>query len=275
MQVIDSHAHFGFRPENSERPAEHYASVTVPVEELLREADAAGIDRIIQVVPTVMGYDNAYSLRIARRYPDRLRMFARFDPTLPEVQARLRALLADPFVLGVRIWGLGREQNWVEDGAFEPFWPQAQALSLPVAIYAPNRAARIRDIARRFPALTLLLDHALVRVFETERPPSPFEGWNDILALADLPNVYLKVSGLPEATNERYPFPQAQQRLRELSERFGAERLIWGSNYPHTRRVCTYKESVDFVRVACEFLSEAERAAILGKTLQRIVPLPW
>ena len=80
---------------------------------------------------------------------------------------------------------------------------------------------------------------------------------------------------MPEATNERFPFPKAKQRLRQLYDRFGADRLIWGSNYPHTRRVCTYKEAVDFVRIACDFLTEEERAKILGKTLIRILQLPW
>ncbi|MFC2059241.1 amidohydrolase family protein, partial [Chloroflexota bacterium] len=63
---------------------------------------------------------------------------------------------------------------------------------------------------------------------------SPFEHWSDVLDLVQVPNIYLKVSALPEATHERYPFPKAQEYMRQVYERFGPDRMIWGSNYPVT-----------------------------------------
>ena len=96
-----------------------------------------------------------------------------------------------------------------------------------------------------------------------------------MLDLVHVPKVYLKVSYLPEATSEQYPFPEAQGYLRQVYERFGPDRMNWGSNYLPTLRVCSYKEALDFVREACDFIPLADREKILGGTAIRVLGLPW
>jgi predicted TIM-barrel fold metal-dependent hydrolase len=53
-------------------------------------------------------------------------------------------------------------------------------------------------------------------------------------------------------------------RFRELYESVGATRLIWGSNYPPAKRACTYGQALQFIRDECDFLTAADRDAILG-----------
>ena len=77
------------------------------------------------------------------------------------------------------------------------------------------------------------------------------------------------------ATHEGFPFPAAQARVREAYDRFGPDRLLWGSNYPLTTRVCTYTEAVDLIRVACGFLTEEDKAKVLGDTARKVFRLPW
>jgi predicted TIM-barrel fold metal-dependent hydrolase len=99
----------------------------------------------------------------------------------------------------------------------------------------------------------------------------PFAAWSDVLALAELPNVYVKVSYFPEVAHEPYPFTAVWRYFEHLYDRFGPDRLIWGSNYPPSRSACSYRESVDFVREALPFLSDADKAKIFATTFLRAV----
>jgi predicted TIM-barrel fold metal-dependent hydrolase len=47
---------------------------------------------------------------------------------------------------------------------------------------------------------------------------------------------------------------------------FGAHRLVWGSDMPNVERFCTYKQSLDYVRRYCPFLTAREKDLILGDT---------
>src|SRR5439155_22356325 len=121
--------------------------------------------------------------------------------------------------VGIRLWWPDIDLG---DPAFEPFWLECEKLDVPVSLYGPSQAKEIGDIGRRHPGLRLIADHVAVRVYNTQADPSPFAHWADVLALADIPNVYIKASGLPEATEESYPFPNAQDYMRQMYERFGA-----------------------------------------------------
>jgi predicted TIM-barrel fold metal-dependent hydrolase len=59
--------------------------------------------------------------------------------------------------------------------------------------------------------------------------------------------------------------------VKECVERVGASRLIWGTDMPMVARFCTYRQSMDQFRVHCDFLSDAERADILGGTVARVM----
>jgi hypothetical protein len=63
-----------------------------------------------------------------------------------------------------------------------------------------------------------------------------------------------------------YPYPEAQSLIRGLRDLVGAERLIWGSDMPNVERFCTYKQSLDYVRRYCDFLTAREKDLILGDT---------
>ena len=52
-----------------------------------------------------------------------------------------------------------------------------------------------------------------------------------------------------------------------MRDRFGASKLIWGSDMPNVERFCTYTQSVDYVRRYCSFLSAEEKAKTLGMNL--------
>jgi predicted TIM-barrel fold metal-dependent hydrolase len=278
--IVDSHAHFvpesvAHRPE---RESEHPNTAGMPHDlsetELLALLDAAGVDKLVQVTPTAMRFDNAHGLVVARRNADRVRVVASLDTTAADAPDRLRALAAEEHVVGVRAMLLVDNRRLLDGDTLHPLWAAASDTGLPVSVYVPRAAAQLAAVARAFPDMVMVVDHACVDLLHATPRAERFQGWQDVPLFAPLNNVWLKISGIPEGTEERFPYPEGQQRLRDLYDRFGPERLMWASNYPPSGRAGSYRESLEWVRGA-DFLDAHARDTILGGTACRVFGLPW
>jgi predicted TIM-barrel fold metal-dependent hydrolase len=71
-----------------------------------------------------------------------------------------------------------------------------------------------------------------------------------------------------------YPYKEAQPLIRDLRDRFGAEKLIWGSDMPNVERFCTYQQSLDYVVRYCDFLTSGDMELILGINCVRLYNIP-
>jgi L-fuconolactonase len=269
VEIVDTHVHY-WEPEQPDRPwAGGGVNIGPPlsVEHLLADATGAGVTRVVQVTPSIMGCDNRYAIEGALRHPDRIvGVIGRFDPIGNDLPDRLAQYLAQPKILGARLTLIKEWTAWLEPGVLDPFLTEAARHGMPVQIYAPRQAAWLRDLALRHPQTPLLVDHMTL----SHDDPEPFARWPDVLRLADAPNVWMKVSYFPEVAYERFPFARIRPYLDQLVERFGPERLIWGSNYPPSRNAATYRESVEFVN-AMPFLAESDKRKIFGENFFRLL----
>ena len=68
-----------------------------------------------------------------------------------------------------------------------------------------------------------------------------------------------------------FPYREVWPMLEEMLERVGADHLLWGTDMPFQNRFCTYRQSRDWIEKYCDFLSEADRTAIMGGTAARIL----
>lgn len=280
--IVDTHLHYWQWPRDATSRAAAEAQAkrsSAPVEEELPYADVAAtirdadVDHAMQVTRTLSGYDNDYSVEGATQLPDTFRVCGRFDPTGPDLPGRLREFMGDPTMVAIRLFWYSGDDAWLSDGSLDAFWREAEALDIPVCVYAPRNVGALHEVASRYTHVRLVVDHLGANLF---RPVGHrFDHWREVRRLSSFEQVYLKVSALPEATGERFPFPAAQERVREVYELFGPDRLMWGSNYPLTTRMCTYKEAVDLIRVGCDFLTADDRAKVLGSTATKVFGLPW
>lgn len=275
MIIVDAHTHY-WEPASSDRPWDPTgASLGPPVsaEALLAEARAAGVSQVVQITPGLMGGDNRYALECAARFPDRIAgVFGRLDPTRPDVRAALQALAASPKFAGIRL-AITRpsELAWITDGTIEHFFLAMAELQLAISIFFPE-PERLGALAAKHSECTFLVDHMGVdhRSMARNRESDPFTAWASVLALARLQNMYLKVSNAPELSRLQFPFDDSAARVKEAFESFGADRLIWGSNYPPSKERVRYADSVRF----CErlpFLSAPDRAKIMGQNILAIL----
>jgi predicted TIM-barrel fold metal-dependent hydrolase len=276
VQIVDAHTHY-WQPATPDRPWDPAGMNRwdpISVEDLLRDASEAGVAQVIQVTPSIMGEDNRYALEGAERYPERvLAVFGRINPDGPNVERRLRDLAAHPKFAGVRFTMFGaREQGWLGDGSLDRFLKLAASLDLLVAMFFPSAAAEMRALAIKHPECTFLADHCALdqRLAQQDPPADPFATFADVLALAATPNVYMKVSSFPEFSHTGFPFSDVAPRLHAVYETAGADRLIWGSNYPPSKDHATYRECVRFLTEAPIFTAD-DKAKIMGGNMRALI----
>lgn len=91
-----------------------------------------------------------------------------------------------------------------------------------------------------------------------------------LLQLAEREHVYMKLSGLAKFSRRHYPFSDAQPYLQALLSAYGAEKCMWGSDWPFLR--ATERMDMGTLLMLCEnlFPDEQTRRHILWRTPQRL-----
>jgi predicted TIM-barrel fold metal-dependent hydrolase len=284
--IIDSQVHLweAHRPDRP-WPAEQIGKpsfVTMPgarphrpeplgAEELLGMMDKAGVDRAVIVPPSPVGDSNDTALEAAIKYPSRFAVMGRFNPEAEGARERLESWLDQPGMLGIRMtffkphWA-----RWLEGGVIDWYWSALERLNIPLMALAFGRIKEIGALAERHPGLTVIIDHMGRQ--STLRDDEAFADLDAMLALAKWPNVAIKASSLPCYTNDPYPFAKLTPYLKRTFEAFGADRMMWGSDV--TRLPCSYRECLDHFAKELPFLSDDDRARVLGGTAARLLRWP-
>jgi L-fuconolactonase len=128
--------------------------------------------------------------------------------------------------------------------------------------------------ASRLPQLTVVLDH----LGNPDVAAGPGEPWHSAFArLGALPNVVAKLSGIMSEPPPPGAAPGDAAHLRPHYEialdRFGPDRLMFGSDWPVCTLGASYAEVCAAARALTAGLSPAERAAIFSGTARRTYAL--
>jgi L-fuconolactonase len=197
------------------------------------------------------------------------------DPSEPSTGALLdRHRSASPLLRGVRCSGAHHPdpgvRSWAEPGLLaRPEFLHGFAaiaergLSFEAWVYS-HQLPDVVTLAREYPEVTVVLDHYAtpVGVFgprgrETGRTDGDrraiFERWSDdIAAVAALPNVVAKLSGLGmpilgwagAQTTAQFRDAVAPLVIR-TQELFGADRTLWSSNYPMDKPIVSLPGTIE------------------------------
>jgi predicted TIM-barrel fold metal-dependent hydrolase len=162
-------------------------------------------------------------------------------------------------------------------------------LTFEAWLYHPQLAELV-DLARTFPAVTIVLDHfggpLGIGPYAGHRD-EVFEAWKqDIDALAACPNVVAKLGGINMPINgfgwDKRPVPPTSEELAAATrhyydrtiDRFGPSRCMFESNFPVDRASCSYGVLWNsFKRIAANY-SEADKSAMFHDTAARVYRLP-
>jgi predicted TIM-barrel fold metal-dependent hydrolase len=91
-----------------------------------------------------------------------------------------------------------------------------------------------------------------------------------LLDLARFPNVYVKLSGFHHWCPDRYPYSSAMPFIAAAVAAFGADRCMWGSDFPHVLAGCGYVRCRNFLPREARFLGAAQLETIMGGTAERL-----
>jgi predicted TIM-barrel fold metal-dependent hydrolase len=160
--------------------------------------------------------------------------------------------------------------DWLVSDEGEAFFALAERHGLVASLsLMPRQFAACHELARRHPGLPVLLHHF---GFLGPRSGTTPADRGLVEPLAELANVHVKLSGLGKTAGPRdeYPWPKLQWSGELLYELFGAERLIWGSDFPVSSKHMTYTQALDAFRRHGPG-TEADKAAILGGNMARLL----
>jgi L-fuconolactonase len=269
---IDAHQHFWrYDPREYAWIGERMAPLRrdfLPAE-LKREMDGIGFEGCVAVQARQTLEETRFLLELAGRHPFILGVVGWVDLQSPALRAELQELASRPKLVGVR--------HMVQDEPDDRFLLrpefgrgiallEAHGLAYDILIY-PRHLPVAAEFARRFPGLRLVLDHAA----KPEIRKGKLGAWaRDLRALASLPNVACKLSGLvTEADWKRWTPEDLKPCLEVAFDSFGPERLLIGSDWP----VCTLAaDYASTLKVVLDFLAgrpEAEVQGVLGLNAQR------
>ena len=136
-------------------------------------------------------------------------------------------------------------------------------------VFAPQMADGAA-LAKAFPRTTFVLEHAGML---EDRSPGGRKAWREgMKRLAGEPNMNTKFSGLGTFIRKNDPQHIADV-VGETLEMFGAQRCVWGSNFPVEKIWTDYASIVTAIRAAVAHLPEAERRAVLHDNAVRLYRL--
>ena len=257
-----------------------------PPELAMAQMVYAGVDHAILQSGGGYGVVNDLNGLARRRWPERFTGLVNVDEALaaePENLAGIERAYRDLGLAGIHydVEGFARHgYAWeMDDGRMDPLWETLDSLGMVVCLElgcgASNDAAghvdlvgRLAGLMDRFPALRWHL---------VMGPPVKLFGRGGCWDLPDeLAGVYRRENLVVEVMFPismgavwDYPYVEAQALIRDFRDRFGAEKMVWGSDMPNVERYCTYRQCLDYVRRYCDFLTGREMDLVLGGNAAR------
>ena len=261
MLIVDAQVHIweSGTPVAIHRQVSRYAK-----DELLRDMDAAGVDRVVLHPPSWDARANEVALEAAKAHPDRLAILGFFDVAKPESRGLIDGWKKQPGMLGLRFAFLRKgEENHLTDGTADWVWAAAEKAGLPVGLLCPNKLAKVGEIAAKHPGLKLLIDH-----MARPRHSQDAAGWadvGDLCALAKHPNVAVKATGAPSYSSDPYPYRNIHPYLKQIFDAYGPKRMFWGTDV--TRMPCSWKQCVTLFTEELPWLKGTDLELVMGRAL--------
>ena len=271
--IIDAHTHIFSSDRNKyplAAPQSTYRPITDGSVELLRDQMVeAGVDRAVTISPWFHGWDIRYTLDALQAHRSWLAVVALVDQTSADGPQQLARYVHEHGVCGLRIQGQISGLGRFDDPAATPIWEKAADLGLPIDINATHAEyAQVESRIRQFPQIPVILDHCGY-ISADLSPHTPTV--EPVLRLAQYPNVYAKLTFLGLPSQAAYPFADVHWMARAIVDAFGAERCLYGSNFPTVQYnpLMSYRQTMQLFAEEIA-LTEAERAWILGGTAAKL-----
>ncbi|MEA4929695.1 MAG: amidohydrolase family protein [Candidatus Limiplasma sp.] len=230
--------------------------VNVTGERLHAFLQQQGVERAVLLQGSFYGYQNEYSLEVARAYPEMFLAACTADPFALEAKAIL-----ERFVLreGLRVVKFELSSGGGLMGYHTPFaidGPRLQPLielaakagcTLVLDIGGPGMESfqpeAVAEIAKAHPQMRMVICHMLA---PTLRDGAALE---KALKLLRFPNLWFDLSAIPwNVQPETYPYPTGQRYIAVARDTIGHDKLLWGSDLPCPMTLDSYEHLTDYLQ---------------------------
>lgn len=234
---------------------------------------AAGIDKtvLVQAAPTVT--ETEFMLGIADSNPSVGMVVGWVDFENRDDLRQLERLKAHPKFAGVRPmiqdiedtdWMLRSDIAWAFDALVD--------LDLTFdALGFSRHLANFLTIFQRYPKLRVVIDHCMkpqIRDHDSERNELAF--WSEGMErLARDTQACCKLSGIVTEADEDWTVEGLRPYAEVVLRAFGADRVMWGSDWPVSRLRCEHGDWLAAARTLCAEQTAEAQAEIFGGTAAR------
>lgn len=222
---------------------------------------------LVQAAPTRA--ETNFLLDIAARTDFVLGVVGWVDFEAPDAAETIARLAENPLLVGLRpmLHDLD-DPDWITRPELAPAIAAMTEASLVFdALVRPQHLPALTRFARRHPDLSIVVDHG-------GKPAIARGIWGDwardLAMLAGLPQVTCKLSGLVTEAGRDWTPAQIQPVIAHLLSCFGADRLLFGSDWPVCLLAADYAAWHDLALAALRDLMPPEHARVFGGNARKI-----
>jgi len=235
-------------------------------EMLISNMDYAQVSGAVITQEYIDGNQNEYLMEVARRYPDRLLVCGMAEFRQPGYFEEVKEMHRQGFraikVPAQRLIMRDKRVRLTDPEMIETFrFMEKNGLILSIDLAdGAEQVVEMEEVIAECPRLKIAIGH-----FGMVTRPD----WQTQILLARHKNVRIESGGITWLFHrEFYPYKGATWAIKEAAGLVGMDKLMWGSDYPRTMAVITYRMSYDFVQKSNLF-SEAEKAMFLGGNAEK------
>ncbi len=268
---IDSHHHFW----KLDRGDYHWITDDISTlkrdylpEHLAPQLAAAGVEKTVLVQAAETDEETDFILSLAKQHDFIAGVVGWVDMEQPNATDKLKRLESNSQLLGIRpVMQDIEDTQWMLqpclDSSFQWIIDNNKTFD---ALIKPRHLNTLLTLLARYPEMPVVIDHGA----KPDIANNQFQPWADeIAAIAANSNAYCKLSGLVTEAGENVSFQALEPYMTHLLNCFGADRLMWGSDWPVINLACDYNQ---WVQISQEFiggLADNQQAAILGGTAEK------
>ena len=222
-----------------------------------------GIARTVLVQSMPNEDDTRFMLDLASRHAFIGGVVGWVDLKGADAPARIAALARDPWLKGLRpMLQDEAEERWIDDAALAPAVDAMLRHGLSFdGLVLPRHLPALLAFAQRYPDLPIVIDHGAKPAIAA----GEMEPWRrDIAALARLPQVHCKLSGLVTEAGEVWNVERLRPYADHILQAFGPRRVIWGSDWPVLQLAADYAQWISASESLLAGLDSAARDDIFG-----------
>lgn len=272
MTIIDAQVH-AYERNHPGRPWTNvlHGPDEVTGSDMIAAMDDCGVDAAILLsVFTMYQFDASYAMSVYAAYPHRFRLIKPVDPTDPNVEDTIAAWAETPGAIAIRIMlNRGVSEDPADPGVNRVLAAAAR-YNLPLNLLCWGRLPQVKQLAIQHPNTQIVVDHVgLQQPYEPPALENPFNDLPAVIALADCPNVAIKLTGACTLSRLSYPYSDIWVPLRKILDAYGIDRCMWGTDWTRAVKVLSYRQGVDAFRLTDQ-LNNNEREQLMGNNLQKI-----